>query len=305
MTDVVFSVQDETGTVYQLTVQNLSPEITFAVGDTGTFVGVPDEGTDGFAPVPAVEASAFSISQVGPGTDQFSIRTTIQGTPFWPRSGVITWATGANAAMQTTVLQIDPANAYITTDEFTAYHTSRGTLTTNPSIVALRGAIVQATDYLDQKYRYNGIKLVQTIGPSPMDANAVFLQPWLYPGSIINVMDSLTPSTTPQYTSWPRQGAVDLNGNTINGIPKAIKAACAELALRVLNGVVLQPDFDSDVVANGAVVSDVTQKVGPIETTVRYDTKLGLGFFASFPQITRLLRSAGLLNATGRRTVMR
>lgn len=299
----IFSVQDETGTVYQLTAAP-SPPFTYAVGDTGVYTGTPDAGTDGFE-VPPEVSTPFTVSQTGPDATQFSIRTTQQALAWYARSGTIEWTSGANNGDVTTIVSIAPANAYISIAEYQAYWATRNVDKTAQDAAAVRAAIVQASDYLDQRYRYNGVKLVQNVGKSMIDANAVFLQPWLFPGSILNIMNPLTPYTTPQNSQWPRQGVVDLNGSTVNGIPQAIKQACAELASRVMAGTNLQPDYDPDVVTNGAVVSQITKKVGPLEKSITYDTKLGLGFFPSFPQITRMLRSAGLLSSQGRRTVMR
>lgn len=302
-TPFVFSVQDETGTVYQLTAPQDSPEIVVSVGDSGTFVGVPDVGTDGFE-VPASITDTFEVCQVLNG-QQFSIHALMSQSCTWPANGIITWATGANAGQTTTVTESDPANAYISENFFSKYLSSRGMAAPSGTTdTAIQQAIVQATDYLDQRYRYKGIKLVQNIGADLQDANAVFLEPWLTPYAL-NGLAILTPSTTIQMTEWPRQGCVDLNGDTVNGIPLTIKAACALLALRVLNGVVLQPDFDSSLGGQGGVVSSVTKEVGPLKTTFEYDTKLGLGFFASFPQIDRMLGKSGLLVSNGGRSVIR
>lgn len=295
----IFSVQDETGTVTQLTL-SAAPAQPIAVGDTGIYAGIPDDGT---TILPPFISLPFTVGQVL-DTTHFSVGTRNANMADWPANGTITWATGANAATTSTVTSIDGANAYITTAFYETYHTSRGNNIGNPSTAALQGAIVKGTDYLEQRYRYAGIKLLQTLGNAFIDANAVFIEPWLTPYPLNGQM-YLTPSTSKQSTEWPRQGVVDFNGNSINGIPPQIKAACAELAIRVLNGTVLQPDYDSSLVGNGGVVSSITKKVGPLETITSYDTKLGLGFFASFPQIDRMLNRAGLLNSGGGRTVIR
>lgn len=304
-TNPVFSVQDETGTVYQVSVGSVpsSPAAALAVvGDTGIYSGIPDEGTDGFAPSSPVDCP-FSVTQV---TDQFtfSIRTLQQATASWPRSGTIVWLTGSNAGATWVVDGIDPANAYITADFFSKYIQSRG-ITAPTSTITVAQAIIKASDYLDQRYRYRGVKLVQKIGVDLADANAVFLEPWLMPYATNGTLVNLSPSTTPQQTQWPRQGVIDDNGDTVNGIPLALKHACAELALRVLSGVILQPDYDPNIVTAGGVLQSTTKEVGPIKVTKVFDTKLGIGFFADFPQVTRMLSKAGLLVANRGRTVMR
>jgi hypothetical protein len=302
MTSAVFSVQDETGTVYQVTIQ-ASPSFAVAVGDTGNYSGIPDDGTDGFAPATSTTVN-FQVTQVL-DAEHFSIRTLTEATADWPRSGTITWTTGSNATLTATALSIDPANAYINTSFLAKYHSSRGNaIPASATTAAQQAAIVKATDYLDQRYRYNGVKLIQKIGTSPQDSNAVFLEPWLTPYALNNLY-ALTPSTTPQFTQWPRQGVTDLSGDTVNGIPLPIQMACAELALRVLNGINLQPDYDQTLVSAGGVLQSSTKEVGPIKVTNTYDTKLGLGFFADFPQITRMLTASGLVMPNRGRTVMR
>jgi hypothetical protein len=297
----VFSVQDETGTVYQLTTL-ASPSATVSVGDQGTYVGTPDDGTDGFV-VPAEVTDAFQVSQVL-DAEHFSITTLIQSGSNWPRSGVVTWLTGANALLTSTIVEIDPANAYINVAFLDKYCASRNISIPTSTEGGKQGAIVAATDYLDQKYRFRGIKLVQRVGQDFSDANAVFLEPWLTPYAL-NGLAILTPSTTPQHTEWPRQGVVDNNGDSINGLPLTLKMACAELSVRALSGIKLQPDFDPNLGGQGGLVSSLTKKVGPLETIVAYDTKAGFGFFASFPQVDRMLSKAGLLVSNGGRSVMR
>lgn len=300
----IFSVQDETGTVTQITlIPSPSPSLQISVGDTGIYAGVPDDGTVSFS-TPVFQSLAFTVSQVL-DNEHFSIATVLANGADWPAGGTITWTTGANEGDTSLVFEIDGANAYITVSEFTKYHLARGNaVPVGADTLAIQQAIVQATDYIDAKYRFTGIKLLQTIGASILDANSSFLESWLTPYAL-NGVSYLTPTTSNQSTQWPRQGCVDFNGDTINGIPKAVKAACAELAIRVLNGVVLQPDYDPNLVGAGGVVSSITKKVGPLETVTAYDTKLGLGFFASFPIVDRMLRSAGLLNSGGGRTVIR
>lgn len=299
----IFSVQDETGTVAQFTLlPSPSPVLAgaIAVGDTGMYEGVPDDGTL----MPTFQSVLFTVKAVLDG-ENITVRANNANLADWPADGLITWQTGANATETSTVISIHGANAYIDPTFFALYHTSRGNAVPAGKTTAdIQAAIVQSSDYLDQKYRYGGVKRLQTMGNAVVDANSVFLEAWLTPYAISHV-SYLTPMTSSQSTEWPRQGVVDFNGDSVNGIPKAIKAACAELAIRVLNGVVLQPDYDPTLVANGGVASSITKKVGPLETVVAYDTKFGLGFFASFPIVDRMLSKAGLLSAGGGRTVIR
>jgi hypothetical protein len=302
---VVFAVQDETGTVTQLTLlQSPAPANPIAPGDTGIYAGLPDDGT-ALSQAPSFQTLPFTVSAVASNGYQFTVGTKNANMADWPAFGTITWITGLNATTTSTVTNIDGANAYIDEIFVKTYHASRGNLIpSTATTLVIRAAIVQSTDYLDQKYRYSGVKLLQTFGTSLMDANATFLESWLTPYSLTGI-SYLTPTTTTQSTEWPRRGVVDFNGDSINGIPKAIKAACAELTIRVLNGVSLQPDYGPGLVGAGGVVSSVTKKVGPLETITAYDTKFGLGFFASFPIVDRMLSKAGLLSSGGSRTVIR
>lgn len=299
---IVFSVQDETGTVSQLTLET-APNNPVQVGDTGIYAGYPDDGTSAtFAPTFA--ELPFLVTQVLNST-QFSVDTTNLNMADWPAAGTIEWQTGSNISNPSTVFQIDGANAYISVQQFKNYCASRGYSYGTPTQTQIQQAIVQATDYLDQKYKYKGVKLLEIMGYSLYDANSVFVESWLAPYALPGI-SYLIPSTSTQSTQWPRQGVIDSNGNTVNGIPKQVIAACAELAMRQLNGTVLQPDYNPNVVTNGGVIQTQTNRVGPIETTTTYDTKLGLGFFPDFPQVTRMLAAAGLLiNGGGGRTILR
>lgn len=315
----VACVQDRTGTVAQVSLTD-APTSPVAIGDTGLL-----NGTQSWSG--KVVSFAFTVNQlVDNSNNDFGITTAIgpfsaAGEPSgpgnvlqsgWPDSGdlAIVWVTGANALPSpgddSPVLNITPANAYISDAFLAQYTVSRGTFSYPDSpIDAVWQAIVQATDYLDQKYRFKGIKLLEFLGtPLNFDPIIPFVDPWLIPFGF-GEYAFWTPSTTYQQTQWPRQGVTDYSGNSVYGVPLPVKYACAELALRVLNGTVLQPDFDPNVVANGAVVESFTNEVGPIRETVTYDTKLGLGFFPDFPHVTRILRNAGLLIAGGGRTILR
>ena len=166
---VVFAVQDETGTVAQLTLL-ASPVHPIVVGDTGVYAGIPDDGTDLFA-TPVFNSLPFIVSGVLNST-QLSVDTVNANLADWPANGTITWGTGANAGLNSTVNNIDGANAYISTTYLKTYHASRGNpLPATATTGAMQAAIVQSTDYLDAKYRYKGIKLLQSIGNSEHDVH--------------------------------------------------------------------------------------------------------------------------------------
>lgn len=314
---LMFCVQDRTGTVAQLSpVSSPAPVQPVQVGDTGSYTGV--QSWSG-----STVTLDFTVNQLVANSDNgdFGITTALgpillngdgsgPGTVLnsaWPDSGVVTWTTGANEGDLLDIAAINPANAYIYPDFLAQYVGARGNFSyPNSPAEAIQNAIVQATDYIDQRYRFKGVKLLQFLSNGNFDPSIGFLDPWLGemgftgggPGT--NFESWFSPSATNQALQWPRQGCVDLNGDTVFGIPQAVKYACAELAARVLNGTVLQPDYDSTIISNGGVVSSLTQEVGPIKTTKTYNIPIGLGFFASFPQVDRILRSAGILIAGGR-----
>lgn len=321
-TKQIFAVQDDTGTVALVFVENDSPQQNWIVGSQGLIAGTPRDTN-------SMISLAFRVAQAREdGSDDAGGNPALNGmiisaklndgsiTPNadWPSTGsLITWTDGSNSGVDPLVVKrTHRANAYISVNYLIEYLMTRGVdiatlVPQSPYETAYamyQSAIIKATDYLDQKYQYSGVKLLQTFGPSQFDANSVFLEAWLTPYAVDNV-SYLIPTTSLQQTQWPRQGVVDLNGDTINGIPHAIQGACAELASRVLTGTVLQPDYDPGLVGAGGIVSSVTKKVGPLETIFAYDTKLGLGFFASFPIVDRMLSKAGLLASGGGRSVMR
>jgi hypothetical protein len=294
MTDTVFCVQDATGTVAQLTIA-AHPADIIAVGDTGTYKGTLDTDTP----------LAFTVGQVLNQT-QFGITTQSSDAATWAPQGEITWVTGANATATSTVTNLDGANAYITPDMYLRYHRTRGNILASPlpSEESLQASIVRGTDYLENKYRYKGIKLLQSVGNPNVDPNMAFLDPYLSPFGV-GSLPFYSASTSSQSTQWPRQGVVDYNGDTVNGIPVAIMQACAELAYRDQTGVALQPDYDPAFVGAGGIIQSISEEVGPIKTSKSFDTRMGIGFFATFPQVDAILQKAGLLMAGGGRTVMR
>jgi hypothetical protein len=308
-------IQDRTGTAAQLTLAD-APFEPVAVGDTGTYTGLDWNGVE--------QTMDFTVGQEIDGLN-FGITTmTPDGAPGtvlsvgWPKQGTITWLTGTNALASpnsTVVVAENPANAYCTVEFFESYHQSRGNPYPASPADAIQTAIVQATDYLDQRYRFKGIKLFQFLADNPAyDPAFALIDPWLAnfgwlggtgaaPG--MNFTGLYVPSYTIQKTAWPRQGVVDANGDNVYGVPLIVGEATCEAALRVLNGTPLQPDYDPYLVRPGGVVASVTKEVGPIRTTHSFDTKLGLSFFPSIPHVDRMLKNAGIIVGGGGRRVIR
>lgn len=308
----IFCVQDRTGTAAQLTIAAPTTE-PVEVNDTGDYIGVDWQGN--------ALTLAFTVSAVN-DTLNFCITTILpNGKPGnvlasnWPKTGTITWLTGGNSASSpnsTVVVKRFPANAYVTPTHFIDYHASRGDVVPESPIDGVRQAIVQATDFLDQRYRYKGVKLLQYISSAgSIDPLLTFIDPWLSPIFTIGgvgfagTASLLSPSATSQYTQWPRQGVTDYSGDQVYGVPQVIAEACCEAAMRVLNGTALQPDYDPSIVGNGGIFQSATDRIGPLETVRTYDTKLGIGFFPDIPKVRRMLSKAGILASGGGRTIMR
>lgn len=158
------------------------------------------------------------------------------------------------------------ANAYITLAEFTAYHADRGNaIPGTPTDAQKEQAIIRATDYLDQRFRFVGRRLLGR----------------------------------DQNTEWPRMDAWDLDQDLVTGIPVEIKEAAAEYALRALTAE-LNPDPSRD--ASGAKVQAKSQQVGPIAQSFTYVS--GATFtMPKYPAADMKLRRSGLILSGG--TVMR
>lgn len=147
------------------------------------------------------------------------------------------------------------ANSYVSVQYFRDYHAARGRDTTAHSNAVVEVALVQGTDYVDRRFAYVG----QT-----MDRN--------------------------QETEWPRWNAMDSRGWAVNGVHKAVKNATCEYALRALTQA-LMPDPSQD--PSGRVV-ERTEKVGPLEESVKYAGDANNGQLPTYPEADLLLRRAGL-----------
>lgn len=309
----IFCVQDRTGTAAQFVLED-APTDLIEVGDTGTYTGRDYKGTE--------VSLDFTVGAVNDQENICITTMTPEGGPGnvlksnWPKTGTIAWLTGANSASSpdsTVVLKRYPANAYITTDFYIDYHNSRGNTIVESPLDPIRQCIVKATDYLNQKYRYKGIKLLQYLSSPINDPFILYIDPWLMPAALGSAGlgipgsrgSSFAPAFTSQYTEWPRQGVVDNNGDDVYGVPRVVMEACAIGAFKEATGTVLQPDYDPELVGNGGIVMSISEEVGPLKESRTFDTKLGIGFFPDIPQIRRMLGKAGVLNAGGGRTVIR
>lgn len=148
---------------------------------------------------------------------------------------------------------VSAANAYIDVDFFKDYHDSRGNDYSSYSDAQIKVAIVKATDHLDQRFRYRGVK-----------------------------------KNDRQVTQFPRIHLYDRDGDFVEGVPQEVKEADAEYAFRALSSS-LQPDPDLD--SSGRPVRSKREKVGPIETETEWlGTSAQL---ANYPAADLKLKRAG------------
>lgn len=152
------------------------------------------------------------------------------------------------------------ANAYLSVADFKAYHDDRGNDYSGSDDAAIGAAIIKATDYVDGRFRYVGRK-----------ANGFA-----------------------QSTEWPRLEAYDPDDDSIDGVPTAVKEACAEYAFRALSAE-LAPDPEQS--ATGVRVQSTTTKVGVIEESITYAGD-GATLGPSYPMADMKLRRAGLVRSS-------
>lgn len=154
------------------------------------------------------------------------------------------------------------ANGYLSVADFKLYHDARANSYAGSNDSAIGAAIVKATDYLDGRFRFVGER---------------------------------RNSPDIQATQWPRNGAYDGDRRMITGIPREVKEATAEYALRALSAPI-NPDPSRDV--TGAAVAERSESVGPISETVKF---VGGATFVlpKYPTADNKLRMAGLLRNSG------
>lgn len=150
------------------------------------------------------------------------------------------------------------ANSYISVAKFKSYHDDRGNSYSGfANDPAIEKALVKATDYLDARFNYIGSKPLQE-----------------------------------QTTEWPRVNALDPTGFLVSGIPLAVQEACAEYALRVLDGS-LFPDPQRD--ASGYAIESKSEQVGPISESVTYAHGGQKYLMPIYPIADNKLKRAGLV----------
>lgn len=153
------------------------------------------------------------------------------------------------------------ANAYIDIAFADNYFAERGITAWTGDDTAKEQAIIKATDYIELRFigSFKGTK-----------------------------------ETIAQGLSWPRTGAVDPNGDSLEEVPLRLKKATAEYAVRTISAALL-PDPTTD--ASGRTVTRIKEKVGPIETETAFSEDGGsTTIIKPYPAADKLL--TGLINAT-------
>jgi hypothetical protein len=154
------------------------------------------------------------------------------------------------------------ANSYASLELMKAHHAERGADLSSFSDDRLSQALVLATDFLDSRYSFVGVRLSDEQG-----------------------------------TACPRFDVTEGPNDLLSSAQwTALTKACCMLAYRDLKkagGLMPDPTFD----ATGQAVSKKTTKVGPIENTVEY-TPSPEAAIPSYPAIDLLLKSVGLLRRT-------
>ncbi len=159
--------------------------------------------------------------------------------------------------VQNTAGSVDNANAYISVATFQTYHSERGNVHNIYLDAVIERAIITATDYLDQRFRYIGEKQGQN-----------------------------------QRTQWPRLDTEDANGDTRSGIPFEIEEATAEYAFLHLTGTSLNPTPARD--STGQTLKSKSEAVGSVSETVVYVAG-GPFELPKFPIADNRMKASGLV----------
>jgi hypothetical protein len=131
---------------------------------------------------------------------------------------------------------VTDANAYITIAEYRAYWTDRNVDTSATLDTAVEGLIVEATQYIDERYEYCSC---------PLEGRD-------------------------QTTQFPRYDLYDRFCNQVEGVPREVKAACAEYAYKSTS-----TSLSNTYSASEQGVKKEHDKVDVLETTREYTGSKG------------------------------
>jgi hypothetical protein len=191
------------------------------------------------------------------------------------------------------------ANAYIDVATFKAYHDSRGNDYSAYSDTLIQKAIVRATDFVDTRFTYKGVKLntdpenAPQFTQWPRRAGSEQFAPWYD-------INFLTPLVDVSLGADTFVALVGPDGTQILGIPEAVKRATAEYALRALS---LRLFEDAPAPSGGKDIKSESIHVDVIRRDVEYvEGQAGAFALPVYPTADLLLTRAGLI-VSGRRVM--
>lgn len=153
---------------------------------------------------------------------------------------------------------IADANAYITQAEFVAYWANKNIDVSALTQEVVEGLIVEATQYIDQRFKYLGLPL--------------------------NGRD--------QTTAFPRCGLYDRNGYAVEGVPREVKDACAEYAYAGQTN----PLSNFYSAADQNIKSEMN-KVDVLEEMIEYNgTKITMSTWNIYQLADSILMNSGFIN---------
>lgn len=152
------------------------------------------------------------------------------------------------------------ANAYLSIADFRAYWTNKNVVTTALVDAVVQGLIVEATQYIDQRYEYCGV---------PLDGRD-------------------------QTTQFPRDCLYDRYGNLVGGIPREVKNAVAEYAYKGYTTALSQTFTSTE-----QNVIEEMDKVDVIETSRKYaGNKLSASTWNIYQIADTILQKSGFVCQT-------
>lgn len=153
------------------------------------------------------------------------------------------------------------ANTYIDVAAFRAYHADRGNDVSAYDDTKVGQALIRARDYLDQRFKYIGFR---------------------FRG--VNF----------QSTEWPRYNAYGRDDLLIVGVPREVKDAQAEYALRALT-MTLNPDIQRDL--SGRQVTSIDKELAGMKQSIAFSGTLPPSL-PEYPAADLKLRQAGLVRSS-------
>lgn len=150
------------------------------------------------------------------------------------------------------------ANAYIDVAYLLSYKLDRGVDLSSSDQEVLEAAIVKATDYIDTRFKFVGVPLLET-----------------------------------QTTAWPRADVYNYAGVLVEGLPLTIKQVCAEYAHAAIQLGDITPTPTGQSPFN---LSSKARTVGPISTRDTYVNGSAGGYvLPAIPTADLRMKSSGLL----------